>query len=61
MCLNWHLCRYFPFFFYGNMGVSLFTMAAIAIHRFFGIFYSHLLEKVFNKVGYLAKLSQVLK
>ena len=43
--------RYTPFFFFGNIGVSLMIMTLVAVHRFFGIFYSHLLSKCFNKVS----------
>ena len=42
--------RYYPFFFFGNIGVSLLIMALIAIHRLFGVFYGHLLDRVFNQV-----------
>lgn len=49
MCMDWHLCKYTPFFFFGNIGVSLMIMTLVAVHRFFGIFYSHLLSKCFNK------------
>jgi hypothetical protein len=53
MCLDWHMCKYYPFFFYGNLGVSVLVMALIAIHRVFGVFYGHLLDRVFNQVTIL--------
>lgn len=53
MCLDWHLCKYYPFFFFGNVGVSLLIMSLIALHRLFGVFYGHLLDKVFTQVSVL--------
>ncbi|XP_023343199.1 protein trapped in endoderm-1 [Eurytemora carolleeae] len=48
MCLDYHVCRYFPFFFYGNLGVSIYIMSIIAIYRVFGVFNGHVLNTVFN-------------
>jgi len=53
MCMDWHWCKYYPFFFFGNIGVSVLIMALIAIHRLFGVFYGHLLDRVFNQVTVL--------
>jgi len=59
MCLDWHMCKYYPFFFFGNIGVSVWTMMLIAMHRVFGVFYGHLLEKVFNQVSVLLMIMTV--
>jgi len=50
MCLDWHVCKYFPFFFYGNLGVSIYIMALVALHRVFGVFRGPSLNKYFNKM-----------
>ena len=53
MCLDYHLCQYFPFFLFGNIGVSLYIMVLIALQRLFGVFYGHLLDKYFNSISVL--------
>ena len=53
--------RYLPFFFYGNIGVSLMLMTLVALHRFFGVFYSDLLNRFFNRVGTLQFKRSFLK
>ena len=47
ICLNF---SYIPFFYYGNIGVSLFIMTLIAVHRVLGVFYGHIINKYFTKV-----------
>ena len=49
MCLDIQLCHYYPFFLFGNIGVSLYIMVLIALQRLYGVFYGHLLPHVFNK------------
>merc|ERR1712142_17645 len=53
MCMDWHMCKYHPFFFFGNIGVSMAVMTLISVHRLFGVFYGHLLDRVFNQVSIL--------
>ena len=50
MCLNDDLCQYYPFFLFGNIGVSVQIMMLIALQRVFGVFYGHSLEIYFNRV-----------
>ena len=49
MCLDYHLCHYFPFILFVNIGVSLYIMVLIALQRFFGVFYSHI--NFFNRTN----------
>ena len=49
MCLDYHMCQYFPFFMFGNIGVSIWIMVLIALQRVFGVFRGHLLERVFSR------------
>ena len=50
MCLDATLCQYYPFFLFGNIGVSVHIMMLIALQRVFGVFYGHLLDVYFNRV-----------
>jgi len=56
-CLDWRLCIYIPFFYYGNIGVSLFIMTLIAVHRVLGVFYGHIINKYFTKMFVLFLLA----
>lgn len=53
MCLDYHICQYFPFFLFGNIGTSLYIMVLIALQRVFGVYFGHLLDKVFSRVNVL--------
>ncbi len=44
--LGYTTCRLFPFFFYGNIFVSVFSMTFVAVNRFAGIFYPHLVPGI---------------
>ena len=49
MCLDENLCQYYPFFLFGNIGVSVMIMMLIALQRVFGVFYGHSLNIYFNR------------
>ncbi len=52
MCLPPEMCKFYPYFLYGNVGVSMYIMAFIALQRVFGMFYPGS-AKMFNKVDIL--------
>ncbi|PSN55846.1 Protein trapped in endoderm-1, partial [Blattella germanica] len=51
------LCQLFPFFFYGNVGVSLLSMVAITINRYVLISYNTLYDKMYSKCSICAMLA----
>jgi hypothetical protein len=43
------MCRVFPLFFFGNIFVSVLSMTLIAVNRFVGIYYAHLVPEIFSR------------
>jgi len=46
---SYGMCRVFPLFFFGNIFVSVLSMTLIAVNRFVGIYYAHLVPEIFNR------------
>ena len=46
---EWQTCKWFPFFFYANISISAFSMAAVALNRYVGIFHPDHMEQIFSR------------
>ena len=42
-------CKLFPFFFYANISISVFSLAGVALNRYVGLFYPHLMDTLFSR------------
>ena len=43
------MCKFFPILFYANIFISAISMTFVALNRYFGVFHSHRMKKVFSR------------